>query len=110
MALIFSIPDAESGIQTITLNKKSYKLITRYNSTYDYWVLDLYDSASKAILLGEKLLPKKDILSRYDKNKLIGGYFLIRSKDDSSMTRDNFGINKVHSLMFASTEEVESLV
>jgi len=110
MALIFSVPDAEKGGQNITLNKKSYRVVTRYNSRFGYWALDLYDSASNPIILGEKLLPKKDILSRYLKNKILGGYFFIRSKDDSKMTRDNFGIDKTHTLMFASTEEVDSIV
>lgn len=109
MAIQIDTPDAAFSTQTVTLNKKTYRIKNRYNTRFGYWCVDILDAQNSPILLGEKLLPNKELLSRYRKSDLIGGYLFITSQDESDVSRDNYGLDKTHTLTFATFEEVEAL-
>ncbi len=105
MAIQIDTPDFSVSTQTVTLNKKTYRIKNRYNSRFDCWVLDITDTQNNVILSGEKILPDKDLLTRYNRNDLIGGYLFISSEDNVKVNRYNYGINKTHTLTFETFKE-----
>lgn len=107
MALGIGLLDAASSKQTVTLKKKTYTLKFIYNSRFDYWTISIFDSKGDSILLGEKAMPNKELLTRYSLDDVLGGYLSIESFLESRVSRDNFGLNKTHTLVFSTTEEVE---
>lgn len=108
MAISIGVPDTASSTQTITFAKKSYIIDFRYNQRFDFWTFSLYDSEDNPILVGEKVMPDKEYLSRYSKEDVIGGYIFTTSLTENPVTRDNFGLNKLHWLTFRTIEEVEN--
>ena len=109
MAIGIGVPDAASSTQTITLAKKSYTINFNYNSRFDFWSFSLYDSEDNVIVEGEKIMPKKEYFSRYSKTDTIGGYLFTDSLEDVNVTRDNFGLNKTHTLTFISSEGYDNV-
>ena len=52
-------------------------------------------------------MPNKELLARYSLDDVLGGYLSIESFLEDRVDRDNFGLNKTHTLVFSTTEEVE---
>lgn len=105
MAIAIGVPPSASSTQTVTLNKRSFSLRFDYNSSYDYWSFSLYTPSGETIIEGEKIVPFKEYLSRYVKDNVIGGLLFTQSLDDVEVTRDNFGIDKTHTLTFIAEED-----
>lgn len=108
MAISIGVPDTASSEQTITLSKRSYTIRFDYNQRFDFWTFSLFDSEENPIIRGEKLMPSKEYLDRYSKTDLVDGYFFTQSMDTSQITRENFGINKTHTLTFITKEGLEN--
>lgn len=109
MASNISIPDTPFAEQIVTLNRESYILETTYNSRFDYWTISLYTSNRSPIILGEKCVANQEFLFISAKNLILGGYLGIRSIVQTNVTRDNFGQDKDHRLVFITQEEVDEL-
>lgn len=109
MPVQIGTPDSADSKQTVTLNKKSYRVRFLYCDRSSSWNLSIFDAKNNSIILGEKILPYKEFLSRYNKIQDIGGYFYISSFDNSNVTRDNLGIGKTHTLSFVTFEEIDSV-
>ena len=109
MPVQIDTPDTADVRQTVTLNRNSYRVRFVYCDRTASWYLSVFDSKNNKILLGEKILPTKEFLSRYKKVQDIGGYFYISSFDNSNITRENLGVGKTHTLTFVSLAEIESV-
>lgn len=105
MPVQIDTPSASYSTQTVTLNKKSYTVEFKYNTSFGYWSLSVYDAENKVVLLGEKVMPAKEYLERYSKGDVMGGYLYITSLTKDDVSRDNFGLNKTHVLTFETYEE-----
>ena len=106
MSVKIDIPNTGFATQTITLNKASYIVESEYSSRFDTWSISLFSVDGTAILRGEKVVPKQEWLTRYNMNNILGGWLGIYSKNDTPVTRDNFGLDKEHVLLFISESEV----
>lgn len=110
MALIIGIPDSADSEQIVTLDRRSYILQTRFNSRAGFWTVSLYTANREPIILGEKVVASQEFLEISAKNIDINGYLGIRSAVDVPVTRDNFGADKDHKLLFLSQTEVDNAV
>ena len=110
MAIQIPTPDTPNSLQNVTLNGKSYIIENSYNSRYDTWSVSVSERSGTVLVNGEKVTPLKDILSRYDRTDTLGGILFIASDNpDEKVTRDNYGLNKTHTLTYALFSEVEAL-
>ena len=109
MAIQINTPDTASSEQLVTLNRKSYRVKNNYNSRFDTWSITVLDTSGNIVIAGEKILPFKDILTRYVKDNILGGILFVSSTDETRVSRDNYGLDKTHTLTFATFEEVEAL-
>lgn len=109
MADNISIPDTPFSEQIVTLERESYILELKYNNRFDFWSLNLYDSNRVPILLGEKCVASQEFLFISAKNLQLNGYLGIKSRTNTNVTRNNFGQERDHRLVFMSQEEVDRL-
>lgn len=105
MALQIDNPKLTFSVQTITINKKTYKVYLRYNSRFDYWVLSLQDSKGDYVISGEKILPLKDLITRYNKVPVLGGYLFIDSSNLDEITYNDLGLQGSHVITYVSLAE-----
>ncbi len=104
------IQDAIYQEQLVTLNGNSVFITTTYNERNGRWYLSIDDRNKLQLISGLKLLPKKDLLSKYTSvYELLGGSLYcanIRGNDDE-VTRDNFGTDKQFQLWYLTDEELK---
>lgn len=100
MATKINTPDTPFSKQTITLNKVSYVLRFKYSARFDRWSVSLYTLKGEAILEGERVIPKQELLKLNNKNDMLGGFLEVVSSTDLPVTRNNFGVGKEHYLVF----------
>ena len=110
MAIYIDTPVDSYSEQIVTFNKKSYILTFKYNPRFDNWSLSLFTSKREPLVLGESIQPNKKMLSRYGRNKDLQGYLYITSNSDDRVSKNNLGIDKEHTLTFASFKEIEDVL
>lgn len=109
MAVNINIPNSAHSSQIVTLNRQSYILEFDYNTRFDFWSLSLFLPNGNPIITGEKIVSQSEFLFISAKNVILGGYLGIKSVVPTNVTRDNFGQDKNHKLVFLSQEEVDEI-
>lgn len=109
MASNISVPDAPFSEQVVTLNRESYIIELDYNKRFNFWTMSLYTANREPIILGEKCVAASEFLYISAKNLILDGYIGVKSLVRSNVTRDNFGQDRDHRLVFISQEEVDQL-
>jgi hypothetical protein len=56
--------------QVVQLSGRSYLIEAKWNSSYRYWTLDIYDGLRQPIIFGLKLVANIELLRRYQLENL----------------------------------------
>jgi len=82
---IFTTPDKAYYEERVDLEGDTFRLIIRYNTRSDNWMLDVYSSENEAIIQGVKMVPGVLLLSQVISDiKPLGDLFIVPfgTKDD----------------------------
>ena len=82
------------GHNIFVLGGVQLELVTRYNYTAQYWVLDVLDADSNPIINGLPMVPNVDILKPYpDVKALIGSLVLVEQNAGDYTSSSLLGAN-----------------
>lgn len=111
MSVAIKVPDVGWSEQIVTLNKKSYLVELYYSGQDDwgFWSLGLKDIKGNVLISGTKIVPSKDFVTHHNLRRVLGGILYVDSILDIPVTRDNFGENKNHRLVFIPEERLSEL-
>ena len=106
----FKITDSPSQEKPVTLNKTTFYIRITFNTSDDYWYIDLSDKNDNDIVNGIKILPNQFLTRKYlDLEDVFGGGALMcynNGSSDDGIGRDNFGTNKQYILLYLTAAEV----
>lgn len=105
-------PAAADSSQIITLAGKSYIIWLRWFDREDskYWVLDLSDARTRtSIITGQKITDGEFLVNK-KLHTALGGLMFVTGVHKDNITRDNFGIGKEFTLVFATIQEYNNVI
>jgi len=59
--------------QTVRLDNVLYTIRARWNTSREYWTLDIFDSSGLPIIYGQKIVLNTEIIRRYNDPRLPAG-------------------------------------
>lgn len=65
--------NASSFRETVALDGRNYVIWAKWNSTYEFWTIDIRDQVFEPIIHGLKLVPGVELIRRYSNEKLPPG-------------------------------------
>lgn len=74
MTQIFTWRDLADFKQSVRIDNVLYTLRARWNTSREYWTLDIFDQLGEAILLGQKIVLNTEIIRRYNDPRLPAGF------------------------------------
>ena len=94
--------------QQVALAGQAYILRTRWNSSFSYWTLDIFDIDNTPLIYGLKLTLGSELLLRYNNDVLPDGALLpVFSGTLERIERDSMG--ETVNLVFIPTDELETI-
>lgn len=99
---VFRIPlQPQAQAFTIKLGTTTYKMVVKWNSMANVWVLDIYDTTPTLIVGGIPLVAGADLLAQYHHLGFTGK--LIAQQDaDVFLPPDYAGLGKTANLYYAA--------
>lgn len=70
---IFAWRDFSDFKQTVRLSNVLYIFRARWNTSREYWTIDIFDVNGNGLLFGQKIVLNTDILDRYNDPRLPNG-------------------------------------
>ncbi len=104
------ITDSAYQEKPVTLNKTTFYIRATFNTSDNYWYLDISDNNDNDILNGIKILPNQFLTRKYltiDALLGTGALYCYNNESTSEIIgKDNFGTDKQYQLLYWTASEV----
>lgn len=105
MAKVIPIKDNPNHSILISLEDVIYKLLFKYNTTSDFWTIDIYSVDDVLLLAGVKIVANYALLFYHKKTGLMSGDFICEIADTNArITRDSFSSGAAKLLYLTEVE------
>ena len=93
--------------QRVSLGGNVYTLVFKFNVRNSGWYLSILDSSGTTpYLQGLQIKPNQNLTGRYTDSGLVGDIWCLRVKaEDSPLSLDNLGKDKVYRLVWVTDKE-----